>query len=1028
MQSYNSKPLGSAPPHIYAIADTAYRALNTENADQAVLISGESGSGKTEAKKLILEYLASVASKEAPPPPTLRAEGQDDDDEEASEPEPEAPVDSTARRGPPPQEQVMAANPILEAFGNAKTLRNHNSSRFGNLCEVQFDEGGFLIGASLKHYLLEKTRVTVQSPGERNFHVFYYVCSGADKNERERWRIGPATDYNYINRSGCIDIPQLDSRIEFGSLKRALAVAGISPPEQQLIFNLIAALLHLGNTTSFFTDDLDVATLSASGQQNAQWVAYLLQCDPVALMQGMLYRENIINNETFAVPLTRAQAFDAIDSLARQLYGRQFDWLVRRLDSLSNVETQPELNLKVKQRISLLDIFGFEVFDVNSFEQFCINFANEVLQLQFNNYIFKLEQQEYAREGLRLEDFTYQDNKPTIDLFSKRPVGMMMLLDEECRFPRSSDQSYVTKLVAAHEKHPNFKKHRFNQNMFNVVHFAGEVEYTVNNFLEKNRETLSNLFVRAIKSSTCPYYAGLVADVDDTVALRRKTQGAQFQEQLGTLMTHLGACSPHYVRCIKPNRQQVCDVFERDHVLRQLRYAGVLETVRIRGAGFPNRRLLPAFLARYCPLVSLALQQRIGAALVGVSPLLLRQEADAATAAALSSGAKPKAIEGALDAADDVAATSAAAAAVVSAQLTDSQRVQLSALATEVLRELNVKPGASCVGKTKVFVRDAAFHALEGARNAFFFQAAARIQARWRGFTLRRYFLRQRQAVRYLQQWLRYYLTTQDRTAEVEGALKTISGKGIGGSNSAAAVKQLESLCKREKNVETVIEQGGIGAIVNAMGSAQGKTDDERREMLTAGTRALGRMAISQENAALVARGGAVRSMLRTIDSVKDNSSFQGATRNAVQLIDHLSKVDKNVEVVVREGGVATLTSVLRAAGGAQKGSEDEQGNSMTSAAKALGTLTKNERVARVLGRDHEAIKTVIDSINSKPKFSSLVSYSINCLGNMVQNKHNLDSVVECGGIETVIRMMELHPDSDKVCFSRHSKARIFWM
>lgn len=458
-----------------------------------------------------------------------------------------------------------------------------------------------------------------------------------------------------------------------------------------------------------------------------------------------------------------------------------------------------------------------------------------------------------------------------------------------------------------------------------MVHFAGEVEYSVANFLDKNRDALSSLAVRvrfrtvdvidvfsmrlicvgccdqAMKNSASPYYASLVAELDESSqAQRRRTAGGQFQEQLGSLMAHLNRCSPHYVRCIKPNRQQVPVELERDSVLRQLRYAGVLETVRIRGAGFPNRRSLPAFLERYRLLAPFKLRARIQAALAAV-PLALR-DPDAEALAQAPSVLSPSASAAgdALDAVDAVSAAMAAEAAAVEAQVDDSTRADLSTLASELLEHgLNVPAHHYRVGRTKVFVRDAAFHALEGCRNRFFHSQAAIIQARYRGFRLRRWYVRLRASARYLQYYLRQYLQSQDRTQEVGQCLDKLRGGSSGGAASAgaavasgdatSAVRTLESLCKREKNVETVIEQGGIDVIVSAMAEttsgASPTADETQRELITASTRALGRMAISQENAALVARAGAVRSMLQTIEAVKDKKGFQPATNNAVQLI-----------------------------------------------------------------------------------------------------------------------------------------------
>lgn len=529
-RAYAGHGLGIKGPHVFAIADVCYRAILSENINQSVLISGESGAGKTEAAKSIMSYLAFVSENEAIKERLVMS----------------ASSESHSNQRVLPHEKVLATNPVLEAFGNAKTVRNDNSSRFGKMLDVQFDCTGFLVGACIRQYLLEEVRVIHQSEHERNFHIFYYVCAGVDKTERERFAITEPSDYHFTNQSGMYELPGVNSKYMYIELKRALGIAGVSPPEIFNVMKLMSAILWLSNVEFEGEDENSTRVIDTSV---LNWAALLLDVSPANLKKALISRENKIRNEQFIVPVSAEKARVRRDTLAKKIYQRNFEWIVRRLnenidanivnvvqvvdeDSKEEKENSNNNNSRnnsrqpqrkgnnaeivedceaVAHHLLLLDIFGFEVFEENYFEQFCINFANERLQFEFNEHIFRLEQQVYKSENIDITAFTYSDNKPCIHLIEKKPQGILWLLDEQSRFPQSTDKSFYEKICAVHKKRSKktFVQPRFSKYEIIIKHYAGDVMYDTRGFLEKTKRVFGLQMLRLMKESNSHQYCNL---------------------------------------------------------------------------------------------------------------------------------------------------------------------------------------------------------------------------------------------------------------------------------------------------------------------------------------------------------------------------------------------------------------------------------------------------------------------------------------------------------------------------------------
>ncbi|KAK1412137.1 hypothetical protein QVD17_33137 [Tagetes erecta] len=566
IDAYESKSKDS--PHVYAIADTAIREMMRDEVNQSIVISGESGAGKTETAKIAMQYLAALGG------------------------------------GSGIEYEILKTNPILEAFGNAKTSRNNNSSRFGKLIEIHFSETGKISGAQIQTFLLEKSRVVQCSEGERSYHSFYQLCAGAPPSLREKLNLKGVHEYKYLQQSTCHSINGVNDAEQFHIVVEALDAVHVSKENQENAFAMLAAVLWLGNVTFSVIDNenhvepvIDEALLN---------VSKLIGCEAHALKLALSTRKMKAGNDNIVQKLTLAQAIDTRDALAKSIYSCLFDWLVEQINKSLSVGKH-----QTGRSISILDIYGFESFDVNSFEQFCINYANERLQQHFNRHLFKLEQEEYIQDGIDWAKVEFDDNEDCLNLFEKKPLGLLTLLDEESTFPNGTDLTFAEKLKQHITSNSSFKGER--GKAFTVHHYAGEVTYDTSGFLEKNRDLLHLDSIKLLSSCTCELPQAFASNMlslsekpvhgplhksggPDSQKLSVVTK---FKGQLFQLMQRLESTTPHFIRCIKPNNSQSPGIYHQGLVLQQLKCCGVLEVVRISRSGFPTRMSHQKFARRY---------------------------------------------------------------------------------------------------------------------------------------------------------------------------------------------------------------------------------------------------------------------------------------------------------------------------------------------------------------------------------------------------------------------------------------------
>uniref|UniRef100_A0A4W6FQT4 non-specific serine/threonine protein kinase n=1 Tax=Lates calcarifer TaxID=8187 RepID=A0A4W6FQT4_LATCA len=576
------------PPHIFATADAAYQGMVTFCKDQCIIISGESGAGKTESAHLIVQHLTFLGKANNR---TLR-------------------------------EKILQVNPLVEAFGNACTAINDNSSRFGKYLEMKFTPTGAVIGAKISEYLLEKSRVIKQAMGEKNFHIFYYI---------------------YLQFDLMQDI--VSSKLykeQFDAIQECFRNIGFTEEEVNSVYRILSAILNTGNiefaaiTSQHQTDKSEVPNSEAL--ENA---ASLLSIGPEELQEALTSQCVVTRGETIIRTNTVDKATDVRDAMSKALYGRLFSWIVNRINSLLTRQAKGEQK-KNGMNVGILDIFGFENFKKNSFEQLCINIANEQIQFYFNQHIFALEQMEYQSEGVDASLVEYEDNRPILDMFLQKPMGLLSLLDEESRFPQATDQTLVDKF----EDNLRCKYFWIPKRVelcFGIQHYAGKVMYNVNGFLEKNRDTLPADIVVVLRTSenkllqqlfSSPLTkTGMLLHIyiyiyiyicylehlkmlsrfvcvqvdtmemmrhpDETTNMRRQTVASYFRYSLMDLLSKMVVGQPHFVRCIKPNDDRQALRFCKERVMVQLRYTGILETVNIRRQGYSHRILFEDFVNRY---------------------------------------------------------------------------------------------------------------------------------------------------------------------------------------------------------------------------------------------------------------------------------------------------------------------------------------------------------------------------------------------------------------------------------------------
>ncbi|KAK9707856.1 Myosin head (motor domain) [Popillia japonica] len=570
MERYKGIKRHEVPPHVFAITDTAYRSMLQEREDQSILCTGESGAGKTENTKKVIQYLAYVAASKSP-----KGSGAKD-----------------LIGGL--EQQLLQANPILEAFGNAKTVKNDNSSRFGKFIRINFDASGYIAGANIETYLLEKSRAIRQAKQERTFHIFYQLLAGASTEQKKEFILEEPKTYPFLREDNHI-VPGVDDTAEFQATVRSMNIMGMTQEDFSAIFRIVSAVMLFG-TIQFKQDrNSDQATLPDNTV--AQKIAHLLGLSVTEMTKAFLKPRIKVGRDFVTKSQTKEQVEFAVEAISKACYERMFRWLVTRINrSLGRTKRQGA------SFIGILDIAGFEIFELNSFEQLCINYTNEKLQQLFNHTMFILEQEEYQREGIewRFIDFGL-DLQPTIDLIDK-PMGIMALLDEECLFPKATDKTFVDKLVSAHTGHPKFKKSDFRGVAdFSILHYAGKVDYSADQWLMKNMDPQNENVVSLLQNSQDPFVTLIWKDAESLGRAKGmfRTVSYLYKEQLANLMVTLRNTNPNFVRCIIPNHEKRAGKIDAPLVLDQLRCNGVLEGIRICRQGFPNRIPFQEFRQRY---------------------------------------------------------------------------------------------------------------------------------------------------------------------------------------------------------------------------------------------------------------------------------------------------------------------------------------------------------------------------------------------------------------------------------------------
>ncbi|XP_055073838.2 unconventional myosin-Va [Misgurnus anguillicaudatus] len=580
IDAYSGQDMADMEPHIFSVAEESYRTMIREEKNQSIIISGESGSGKTVSAKFTMRYFAVVGG---------------------------------AAQQTSVEEKVLASNPIMEAIGNAKTTRNDNSSRFGKYIEIGFGPKGDIIGANMRTYLLEKSRVVFQTSEERNYHIFYQLCASRDLPEFRTLKLDSPENFHYTNQGQNTHIPDTDDAVELVRTRNAFTTLGVQTDQQMEIFHILAAILHLGNVNIQASGRGGDRSYIDAHDRSLAIFAKLLGVEGAQMAQWLCHRRLAVGGEMLVKPMTGQQANDARDALAKHVYEQLFAWTVQRLNSsLRAHRRQP------KSFIGVLDIYGFETFDRNSFEQFCINYANEKLQQQFNRHVFQLEQEEYLRDELPWNRIEFSDNQPCIALIDGK-LGLLDLLDEECRMPKGSDENWARKLYDQHlNRSAHFQKPRMSNFAFIILHFADMVQYECDGFLDKNRDTVFEEPINILRASQSELVAELfqkesAGDVPHNSSLpngnlrsgkrahreHKLTVGFQFRQSLQLLMETLNSTTPHYVRCIKPNDLKQPFLFDPKRAVQQLRACGVLETIRISAAGYPSRWTYEEFFNRY---------------------------------------------------------------------------------------------------------------------------------------------------------------------------------------------------------------------------------------------------------------------------------------------------------------------------------------------------------------------------------------------------------------------------------------------
>ncbi|XP_047446348.1 unconventional myosin-VIIa-like isoform X2 [Mugil cephalus] len=719
---YHGRRLGELPPHIFAIAEACYFNMTRHLRDQCCIISGESGAGKTESTKLILQYLAAISG-------------------ELSEQQIE--------------KQILESNPILEAFGNAKTTRNDNSSRFGKYLEIFFNKDGVIVGARVEQYLLEKSRVCHQAPEERNYHIFYCMLKGMSAQERKTLRLGNAKEYAFLTKGDCTVCKGRNDASDYIRVHSAMRLLMFSEDQCQEIHKLLAAILHLGNLCFESSTENNVEKSDVRKSEHFGIAASLLEVNESSLASSLTKRSLMITRESVTKPLSSEQASDCRDALVKAIYNKLFIWITGKINSVIYKKVDDNPNASYLS-IGLLDIFGFENFQTNSFEQLCINFANEKLQQFFVDHIFKIEQEEYLKDDIVWNNITYTDNQNVLDLLAGKPCNLLALIDEESHFPKGSDLTLLNKMNQQHKKNSVYIASRSNRDTgFGICHFAGVVHYESIGFLEKNRDAVSSDIIKMVDNSTNELLRQIFEkeltnneaknskNSKVTITYRTFQRGqfdnhkqvptltGQFRQSLDSLMKALSICQPFFIRCFKPNTGKKSKVFDREVCMRQLRYSGMMDTIRIRKLGYPIRHTVTEFLARY----------RV---------LLKTPVCDPKTASAM-------------------ACCQAICKAVIGQK--DEWKI----------------------GRNKIFLKDAHDALLERRREQEFSRVAMVIQGAMRGYRVRKAFLRKRWAAMVLQRYWRAF-----REGKIQRGFQRLASK--------IRSRKLQSMYQRQRSAVLTIQ------------------------------------------------------------------------------------------------------------------------------------------------------------------------------------------------------------------------------
>lgn len=582
IKAYTNSNVFEHPPHVFSIGDRAYRSMRDRNVDQTVMITGESGSGKTETSKLFMQYIATVSGNS-----NLYDIKQ----------------------------KLLESNPCLEAFGNAKTLRNDNSSRFGKLMDIAFDFKCAPVGGTITTYLLEKSRVVDPKAGERSFHIFYQLLKGLDELTLKKWKLERNPDrYDYLSCSKCTTINGIDDAKDYSETINAMGAVGIDKQNQSDLLQSVAAVLHLGNVTFAEPERAgDAPRVTNAAALNS--AAELLGVTAEALTKALTYRnvEDKVKKTVIYTPNDVEKAYDTRNALAKTVYGRVFDCLVNLINSQISSEKYLNRNngAKSTRHIGVLDIYGFEIFDKNGYDQFLINYCNEKLQQLFIDLVLKTAQEEYASEGIPWVKIEYFDNLAICQLIDSQQ-GIIAALNDECLRPgNATDVTLLDRLDTQHHQNPYYSSRKADKGLpsgiFVLKHYAGNVTYTVDGFVKRNLNPLPRLAAWTLNESSSNFISNLFPESasDQQASLKRaETLATQFKQSMQALVTHLKAKQPHYIRCLKPNDEKAPNKITTERMLHQIRYLGIIENIKVRRAGYCFLQPYTQFVERYkalCP-------------------------------------------------------------------------------------------------------------------------------------------------------------------------------------------------------------------------------------------------------------------------------------------------------------------------------------------------------------------------------------------------------------------------------------------